>query len=358
MQNSNLKHYVANTKQEIDALLETFFGEKTSQAAKIGTEYKHLVSVLANQTLRGGKRLRPALAMLGYEIAGGKQRDKMLRAAAALEIFHNYLLIHDDIMDRDDRRHGGLNVSGLYKKKYLKTLTPQMAQHMADANALLAGDISCGLSYEMLLSADLGADLLLKAIARLNKATFEVAAGQQLDLIGSVSKTLSLKQISKINHYKTADYTVIMPLQFGAMLAGGPELLQQAFSNFGASAGVAFQLSDDNMGVFGGTKATGKPIGSDIKEGKQTVLMHYGLKLASDTQKSYLLKCLKNPGLTSAEVTKVRKILDSCGAKAKTIVIAQDLANQATEIAKDISTTPENTNILVEFAQYCVARSS
>ncbi len=358
MENLNLKQYVANNKKELDALLETFYAEKISQAAKIGAEYKHLVSVLANQTLRGGKRLRPALAILGYEIAGGKQKDKMLRAAAALEIFHNYLLVHDDIMDRDDRRHGGLNISGQYKKKYAKTLGPELAQHMADSNALLGGDINCGLSYEMLLSADMDSNLLLRAISRLNKATFEVAAGQQLDLIGSISKKLSLQQINKINYYKTADYTVIMPLQFGAMLASGPELLQQEFKSFGENAGIAFQLSDDNLGVFGSAKDTGKPIGSDIKEGKQTVLMFYGLKLTDGSQKDYLQKCLKNPKLTNTEVANVRKILDSCGAKAKTIIMAQDLANKAIEISKNISAPEKYTDVLSEFAQYCVTRNS
>ncbi len=358
MTETNLKSYVAKVKQEIDALLSDFLNQKIVDASRIGSEYQKLLNVIAKQTLRGGKRLRPSLAMLGYEIAGGKDRDKMLKAAMSLEIFHNYLLMHDDIMDHDDKRHGGLNVTGVYKRRYSRTLNSLDVQHVANSIAMLAGDICCGLSYESLIASGMNPQQLVSAISRLNTATFEVAAGQHLDLIGSVGKSLTISDIKKINQYKTADYTVIMPLQFGAILAGGPATLHTLFAKFGNNAGVAFQLSDDDLGVFGSPKLTGKPVGSDIKEGKQTVLMHNGIELTKGTQRDFIKRCINNPKLTAKDVKKVQNILIKSGARQKTVLLAQDLANAAIDITNEIPNSSNRTHLLAEFAQYCVARSS
>ncbi len=358
MTETNLKSYAAKVKLEIDALLSDFLNQKIIDASKIGGEYQKLLKVIAKQTLRAGKRLRPCLAMLGYEIAGGNDRNKMLKAAISLEIFHNYLLMHDDIMDHDDKRHGGLNVTGVYKKRYSQTLNSIDAQHVANSIAMLAGDICCGLSYESLIASGMKPQQLVVAISRLNTATFDVAAGQHLDLIGSVSKSLTISDIKKINQYKTADYTVIMPLQFGAILADGPATLHTQFANFGNNAGVAFQLSDDDLGVFGSSKLTGKPVGSDIKEGKQTVLIHNGIELTKGSQRDFLKSCINNPKLTTNDVKKVQDILIESGARQKTVLLAQDLADAAIEITNKIPNSSNRTHILAEFAQYCVSRSS
>ncbi|MBA3679373.1 polyprenyl synthetase family protein [Candidatus Saccharibacteria bacterium] len=358
MNYQDLTSYILDIKKQIDSELSYFYDQRIADAALLSSEYKKLVSDTAKQTLRGGKRLRPALAVLGYRIAGGTDDVKIIKAAAALEIFHNYLLIHDDIMDRDDRRHGGANISGLYKKRLAKSLSEPEAQHVADSFSILAGDINCGLSYEALLAAGFSNDLTLQATARLNKAVFEVAAGQHLDVLGSYAKKLSLQNIIAISQHKTADYSVIMPLQFGAILAGVKNGLLESMSNYGQPLGIGFQLTDDVLGMFGNQKNTGKPILSDLHEGKQTVLMHYGIQLASPKQKKTLSYIVGNPRANLADLKVARQILEENGAKAKTLIIAQQYSKKAISFVPAITKEEQLQKLLIDFADYCVARSS
>lgn len=358
METNNLKSYISTTKTQVDVILEEFYAKKVIDAGKLSSEYKKLITDTAKQTLRGGKRLRPALAILGYTIAGGTDHKKIRTAAASLEIFHNYLLIHDDIMDRDDTRHGGLNITGTYKKRLAKVLSPAEAEHIANAFAISAGDVNCGLTYELLLSAGFPAQETLSAVARLSEATFEVAAGQHLDIIASYKKSMSQKDIISISRHKTADYSIIMPLQFGAILAGGNTKVLDGMRQYGQALGIGYQLADDVIGIFGNQKTIGKPVLSDLQEGKQTMLMRYGMQLASQNEKKQLKSVVGNPKATMADLKMVRKVLEESGAKAKTLIMAQDYAVTAIDIIPLITNDPAIQKTLTSFAQYCVARSS
>lgn len=358
METQDLKSYIAYIKTHVDEILTNFYAQKVTDASTLSSDYKKLVEDTAKQTLRGGKRLRPALAVLGYTLAGGKEHNKILQAAASLEIFHNYLLIHDDIMDRDDSRHGGLNITGVYKKRLSKTLSKEEASHVAISFAIAAGDVNSGLTYELLLASGLTTKALLAAIARLSDATFEVAAGQHLDIIGSYKKSLSQKEIIAIARHKTADYSIIMPLQFGAILAGGDESLLEAMQQYGQPLGIGYQLADDVLGIFGNQKTIGKPVLSDLQEGKQTLLMHYATQLASEPEKNRLKLVVGNPKANLADLKMVRKVLESSGAKAKTLVLAQDYASKAIQAVPLITQDEDLQKILTSLARYCVNRNS
>lgn len=356
MPEKNLKQFIGYVKTEIDARLEQIFDEKIARAGKLDSEYKKLLLETKKQVLRGGKRLRPALAVLGYKIAGGKKIETMLDAAAALEIFHNYLLIHDDFMDRDERRHGGLNITGVYKKRLKNKVPIADLQHLADSQAILAGDICCGLSYEVITEADFSAERKIMAVDRLNLAVFEVAAGQQLDIIASYSKNVSMRHILKINYYKTAGYSVIMPLQFGAILAGNGTKLHPAMELYGEGVGIGYQLVDDVIGMFGTERVIGKPVISDLREGKQTLLYFYGLALSDAKQKDILQKAFRNPRADTTMLSEVRQILEENGARSKTLVLAKNKSNEAVKIAPQLTSSVELQQLLSDFASYCVDR--
>lgn len=356
MSSKTLTNYLSHIKSETDKILEQFYNERISRASKLDPSYKQLVTTISRQTLRGGKRMRPSLAFLSYKIAGGENDNAMLRAGSALEIFHNYLLIHDDIMDRDDKRHGGLNVSGIYKNKLKNTIEKSQVESTAHSISIIAGDINCGLSYEALLESGFDSQTTIAAIDRLNHAVFEVAAGQHLDILNSHKSNPNLRQILKIDQYKTAGYSLVMPLQFGAICAGNNSDLVHHFAAYGQAIGIAFQLADDILGMYGSEKKLGKPVISDLREGKQTVLIYYGMQLSSPSQKKQLQMLLKNPNSTIEDLRKVRKILDDCGAKAKTLVLAHDLLQQALEVVDKITTNPEFKQLLIDLAYYCVER--
>lgn len=353
---NNLKQFINYVKTEVDTRLEQIFDDKIIRAGELDSEYKKLIIETKKQVLRGGKRLRPVLAVLGYKIAGGKKIETMLDAAVALEIFHNYLLIHDDIMDKDDKRHGGLNITGVYKKRFKNSVPIASLQHAADSQAILAGDVCCGLSYEVITQSGFSAEKKLAAVDRLNQAVFEVAAGQQLDIIASFSNKVSMRHILKINYYKTAGYSVIMPLQFGAILAEKGQSLHPVMEQYGEGVGIGFQLVDDVIGMFGTERTIGKPIISDLREGKQTLLYFYGMALSSPDQKTYLEKAFRNPNADMAMLREVRKILEENGAKAKTLVLANTKAEEAITIVPKLTTNRELQEILCSFARYCVDR--
>ncbi len=355
---NEFKKYAIDSKSVIDNTLSIFFDKKIKDAKQYDISYQRLVQSLAKQTLRGGKRLRPILSILGHRMAGGDKNKEIVKAACALEIFHNFLLIHDDIMDRDDYRHGGLNITGHYKKKLKATLKEKTElDHLASSLALLAGDISFGLSSEILMSSGFESDLLISAQQRLNKAVFEVAAGQQLDILSAYKKELSLNKILKIYSYKTADYSVTLPLQFGAILAGTKSDMQSTIQEFGQKVGIAFQLTDDILGMFKNEKELGKPIYSDLREGKQTILMHYGFLLSNAKEKDLLKSYFKNPNIGQKELLKTRKILESNGAKTKTSLLAQQHVDDAIKLIPKITSERDLQIILKEFALFCIKRN-
>jgi geranylgeranyl diphosphate synthase type I len=352
----NLKQFIGYVKSEVDIRLEQVFDAKIARAGELDSEYKKLIIETKKQVLRGGKRLRPALAVLGYKIAGGKKIESMLDAAVALEIFHNYLLIHDDFMDRDDRRHGGLNITGVYKKRLKNKVPLADLQHAADSQAILAGDICSGLSYEVITQANFDSERKLAAVDRLNQAVFEVAAGQQLDIIASFSKKVSMRHILKINYYKTAGYSVIMPLQFGAILAGNGTKLHPMMEQYGEGVGIGYQLVDDVIGMFGSERVIGKPVISDLREGKQTLLYFYGIALSNANQKAVLQKAFRNPQADNAMLKNVRKVLEDNGAKAKTLVLAKTKSDEAVAITPKLTESSDLQQLLTAFANYCVDR--
>ncbi len=357
MSANNLNLFISETKPSIDSRLNQFFNKRIHKAAKINSDYKKLLSTTAKVSLRSGKRLRPTLAVLGYKIAGGIEHEKIILAAMSLEIFHNYLLIHDDIMDRDDYRHGGLNIAGVYTKQLSKILPVEEARHHAMSFAINAGDISCGLCYEALLESKFPSDLLVQAIALLSETTFTVASGQQLDIIASFKKDLPLKKLIAVAKLKTADYSVIMPLQFGAILANAKSSQINAMQKYGEAVGIAFQLTDDVLGMFGVKKTIGKPEISDLREGKQTVLMYYGKQFSNSNDNKILKSIFGNSMASNKDLRIVRNILESSGAKAKTMLMAQVYIEQAISFIPDITNDKKYIGILKEFAYYCISRN-
>ena len=356
MEYMRLKSLITEYKPLVDLQLQSFFADRVDKASKINSDYKKLIETSAKVSLRGGKRLRPILAILGYQITGGDDKKKIITAAISLEIFHNYLLIHDDIMDRDDYRHGGPNVTGVYNKQFSKTMSPDIAHHHATSFAINAGDILSGLCYEALIESGFDADSTIRTISLLCDTTFTVASGQQLDIIASFNKNLSIKKLLSIAKLKTADYSIIMPLQFGAILAGANDKTMLAMQSYGESVGIAFQLNDDVLGMFGEKKTIGKPDISDLREGKQTVLMYYGFKFTTPKDKVVLEKAFGNPSSTSRDLNNVRKILDNSGAKAKVMMMAQEYIEAAKTHVPSISQDAKYQTILNEFADYCIYR--
>jgi geranylgeranyl pyrophosphate synthase len=342
--------------EEIDSRLDIFFDKKIKEASKIDPIYARLLEDMKKFILRGGKRLRPTLMLLGYRAGGGKDIKKALDIALSLEIFHNFVLIHDDVMDGDLKRYGGANITGVYNKRFQSRLDPANALHTAEAIAILAGELNELFTFEILTDLDEEPKKIFEMMKHFNKTLFETGAGQQLDVMSAVRGDLNLKKIEKVNYYKTAQYTITSPLSLGLIAAGENKSLNQKFEQFGSELGKAFQLADDLLGMFGSTKQTGKPIGSDIREGKQTLLMYYAKKLANPGQWREVEMRFGKDNISSADVGIVRNILKDCGAQAKVAVAANDYLQKSLTILESMKLDSEISSLLASFANYCVLR--
>lgn len=350
-------NYLKTAKHDIDQALRDLLTAKTKAAKQQDSEYGRLLTAIAELVNRGGKRLRPILTLLVYEGLGGNDRAAIMPAALSQELFHAFILMHDDIIDRDVRRWGGPNISGTYFESFAQTLPVREALHYAESWGLLAGDVCLQLSQETLLASSASLPRLRRAHRLMQQSLFTVVGGEVADVSHSLRPAkLSEQQILNLYAAKTASYTFGMPLGVGALLAGAKGSQIERLAVFAENVGIAFQIQDDLLGVFGDEQQTGKSNLGDIREGKQTLLMYYGRQLASEADGKRLQSYLGNPEFTAADLAVARQILRRCGAYQKTLAKAQDYTDQALVLLPDLGFSKLARQVLTELVTRNVSR--
>ncbi len=317
---------------------------------------RQLWETLETVIAAGGKRIRPYLVLLAYQLCGGQSTEAVIPIATAWEFMHCSLLIHDDIIDRDFTRHGQPNASGMYKSLYkeLHIAEPDLS-HYANSAALLVGDLSLSAAYQLINSSSVPASSKLEANRLLGEALSTVAGGELADT-ESVMLPVDVVDALQIADHKTASYSLIGPLQTGASLAGASETVLQQLADFGRAVGIAFQLRDDLLGVFGDDAKTGKPTISDIREGKRTLLLQYAYQAANHQQKQRIDAIVGNPNVTTKQADEFRQIVIKTKAKAKIEAEISDLTNQASAILTAIHGNPAATQSLQELISFLLTR--
>lgn len=281
---------------DVNLSLQKFFTAQIKQAKKLDPSYARLWQEIADLSLAGGKRLRPYLTVLSYHGLGGRDYHSIIPIATAIELLHLSLLIHDDIIDRDELRYGRPNIYAKYKK-YYKVQAPQLDQrevkHYSSSAALIAGNIGLFAAQQILTTSKLSNEIRIKLHQLLNSAIFEVMGGELLDTEASFVSS-SLERALKTAEYKTSSYSFILPLKAGAVVnsANRSELTQ--LHKLGTYLGVAYQLRDDWLGIFGDKSKLGKPVLSDLREGKQTYLIMLIKKKSQKTQREKIQQILSS----------------------------------------------------------------
>jgi geranylgeranyl pyrophosphate synthase len=324
-------------RAKVDIVIEQYFETETKNAQAIDGSYGDLWRAMKQATLAGGKRLRPYLLLLGYSIVGGADFESILSVAAAQELLHQCLLIHDDIIDRDLIRHGELNVSGLMKQKYARYMSKP--GHHSNGAAILAGDLLLSGAYQMVAHSSIKSDAKIKTITRMGEAVFRVGGGELLDS-ESVIRPLLETDVLKVAELKTASYSFVIPLVCGAELAQATAKEIAYLREFGESLGIAFQLRDDVAGMFGTKKETGKSTLSDIREGKHTLLLQYASIHASTKQQSILSGAVGNPRLTHALADKVKQIVIETGSLNEVEAVIKKFALRAEKAINKLQISP------------------
>ncbi|MGB9280785.1 MAG: polyprenyl synthetase family protein [Pseudonocardiaceae bacterium] len=312
-------------RAEVHHELAAFLQSKRDEAARIDPQFVAAVDSLGDFVLGPGKRLRPTFAWWGWRGAGGCARDPqaraVLRAVSSLELIQTCALVHDDLMDDSTTRRGAPTMHVDFAAQHRAAGWLGAPERFGAATAILLGDIALAWADDMLRGADLWPEQLSRAHVVWQAMRTEVLAGQYLDVLTQASGDETPEAALRIDRYKTAAYTVERPLHLGAAIAGADPALVHAYRRFGADIGVAFQLRDDLLGMFGDPKVTGKPAGDDLREGKRTLLLAYGLRAADEKRQTGAADVLRgaigNPQIDAKTVTEVRELLIELGAVAE-----------------------------------------
>lgn len=268
------------TKPAVESKMEAMFRDRAKLRSPNGPEVRDVVAVAHDLSMRGGKRFRAALLAAAYfGVAPRGAKDNALLGGVSLEMLQSYLLIQDDWMDGDVERRGGPSAHvALAKKLGGGPLLPERA---GGVGALLASDLVWGLAVSALLATKVEPAIRVRALDELMRIHEDVVAGQVID-------TLAKKpDIEVLHDLKTGSYTVRGPLALGAILGGAGKPVLRALGRYADPLGVAFQLRDDLLGVFGSEAEAGRPQGSDLRSGKNTsVLRHASPKLRGAGKKA------------------------------------------------------------------------
>jgi len=316
------KKELQNYKEKVDRRLAEYFAKRIKEAKKIDPLAVQAAKNIRDLTLAGGKRLRAAFMYWGYKAAQPMQSfgeasrrddDKIIEASMSIELTNIFLLIHDDIIDRDDFRHGVKTIHKRYEKMARRFYKKTDPVHFGDSMALVIGDMAAAAGNEIIFNSRFPAERILKALDKLQNIVSVTVGGELMDVVLEARRRATEKEILKVHENKTSKYTVEGPLHLGALLAGADEKLLALFSAYAIPVGIGFQIQDDILGVFGNEKKLGKPVGSDLKKGVQTLLITKALENGNTQQRQWIQSMMGNPDADDRDIEEFKKIVIDTG---------------------------------------------
>lgn len=331
-----------------------------------------------DELVTGGKRLRPAFCYWGWRAAGREDCPQILTAAAALELLHASALVHDDVMDGSDTRRGRPSVHRRFVGLHEVASWRGSAEAFGTGAAILVGDLLLAWTDELFHGSGLPQAALQNGRSVLDAMRTEVFSGQYLDLIGQASGAATVAAALRVVVYKSAKYTVERPLHLGAELAratrpgtAGPRrtpddpvsghgdrlAARQAFTDYGIPIGIAFQLRDDILGVFGDPAKTGKPVIDDLREGKRTVMLAIARERADPDQAAVLDRAIGDPLLSEQGARQVRAVITGTGALAECEAMIDRNVKDALSALDAAPITAESRSALADLAVAATART-
>jgi geranylgeranyl diphosphate synthase type I len=323
----------------VDAELRRFLTANRIELPEAGP----LLDETARLLDAGGKRLRPSFCYWGFRAAGGEHCDEIVRAAAALELLHTFAIVHDDIMDASDERRGEPTSHAKYGVNV----------------ALLVGDLALVLADAALMDSGFDPVRLTDGFAAYSRMRQEVIAGQYLDLLAATDAGISEDEARKIAVLKSGRYSIEEPLAIGAALGAASPELRGNLNAFGAPLGEAFQLRDDLLGTFGDRSDLGKPVDSDIREGKRHVLFAKAASLLKGPDRDFFVsRWGQGAALSEEEVDRLRSLIDSSGARRETEELLTRLAAEAESALERLDVPPAAGSALRELARRAIDRST
>lgn len=355
------KHKLREYKTAIDEDIEAHSKQIASSTLKQFGAYSRVATDAYLGILgRGGKRIRGALVMLGYEMSGGTDKKLALDAARAIEMMQAYILIIDDIQDRSLMRRGGLAAHTALEAYHHQHHLAGDSAHFGISIAINAALSGAHAAQMILANLPTDEENRLKVLSIMNRTMLTTAHGQTNDIVNELIAHADEQAVDRVLEWKTAHYTLLNPLHVGMVLAGADCSATDAITDYAIHAGKAFQITDDILGTFGQEQDSGKSAIDDIREGKRTLLTVYALEHANHADQNFLIQMLGNQQITPAEFERCKNILVQSG--------ALDYARQEAEqhIASAIESlnehrgmwAPEGADFLEGLATYILTRTT
>jgi len=344
------------SKEMIDHFLLPLLVQRTNEARSISPHYETLWQDINNLYSAGGKRLRSYMTIVTFETYSKDPIESILPAAAAQELLHMAMLIHDDIIDRDDIRYGVKNITRQYLDHYEEIIDHvEDRRHYANSAAILAGDLLISEAFILMTETAVPAHVILAAQRLFSKAMFQVIGGELLDTEAAF-RGIDAAHPLTIAEQKTASYSFVSPFLMGATLAGAPPEQLERLQNFGEQLGIAYQLRDDIIGMFGNEAATGKSVDSDILEGKRTLLIEEFFKLADETQRITFDALFGRHDLTDDEIMTIKSLLVDSGAKDAVETLITAYRTHSYAILETLEMDDEHRKAFSNLIELCLKR--
>lgn len=324
---------LARVREKVNRVIEEMIAED-KEPFILYEAARHLLTA-------GGKRLRPFLTLKSCELVGGKE-DDALPSAVAIELLHNFTLLHDDIMDKSEKRRG----------------VPTVHTIWGVPMAIDAGDLLFAKVYETVLDhtpKHVPKDRVLRILSSITSSAIEICKGQAYDILFEKTKVVTEEEYFNIVKWKTATLYGTAA-KVGAIVGGGTEEEIESLHLYGFNLGIAFQIRDDVLGLVGDEALLRKPVGDDLRQGKRTILVSYALKHCTDSQRDKILAALGNPSATLERLREATEAIRATGA----IEYASRRALKFIEKAKaELSPFPDvdTKRILFELADFVVERA-
>jgi len=306
---SRLSSQISESAEKVNRFIE--------KVVNLENEPKLLYRAARHIIDAGGKRLRPFLVLKSCKLVGGRE-ENAIPTAAALELLHTFTLLHDDIMDKDEKRRG----------------VPTVHNKWGVPIAIVAGDLLFAKVYEVITkftdAKHVAPKRLVQVLKEISEATVTICEGQTLDMMFESKETVSEDEYFEMIQGKTAALFATSA-RCGGILGGANKSQVERLGEFGRYAGIAFQVIDDVLGLTADEKVLKKPVGNDIREGKRTLIVVCALEKASKNQKKRILETLGNKDASPERIRETIELINSLGA----IDYAKEVAEKYIERAKE-----------------------
>lgn len=347
--------YLKTCKSDISTVLISELSSRSNLAKDVNRWGEDTLERILSFAL-AGKMIRGGLVLKTYEMFSRENENSStgrfdaLRSAAAMELIQSGFLIHDDIMDRDQMRRGRDTVYYQYQKYgEEKTGNNNNSRHFGESMGICAGDIAFFLAFDLINASSVNSDIKGRMIALMSREITHVALAQMQDVWAGFSDDMpSEEEIFNLYRHKTARYTFTLPMMLGAELAGTDPENMAKLEKFGDLLGLIFQIKDDEIGIFGEQEKIGKPVGSDIREGKKTLFMMELFSRLKEEDKTHNFE----------DINWFRDKIESLGVHRDINSRLSRMAEEAEGILNTISLCEDDHRNMLELIQYSLERKA